>query len=103
MTKLEYVLSGKGEKRKRCVYAAFCFDMGITESTEAINNYYFEGFVSAYPFPSICIEIIKKEYGKRIDHLKPSFLRNLIEDMVLTQSDFDSEEIEEAINDFMES
>ena len=98
MTKLEYVLSGKGEKQKRCEYAAFC----ISDATEEVNNYYFGDFIADFPFPNICIEIIKKEYGKRIDHLKPAFLEKLISNMILTQSGDDyNEEIKEAINDFM--
>jgi len=99
MTKLEYVLSGKGEKKQRAIYAAFC----ISENSEEINNYYFGGFVADYPFPNICLDILKKEYGKRIDSIKATTLFEMISAMIQTQTDssyFESE-IRESIEDFM--
>lgn len=99
MTKVDYVLSGKGEKRLRCIYAAFCLDAANGDSIATFYNIINDEF----PWPHHCIAIIQKEYKQRINHLSGDFLFNLISDMMQTQceaSEFKSE-INDCINDFM--
>lgn len=101
MTKLDYVLSGKGEKQLRCIYAAFCFDY---ENGEAISKFY-DINNDEFPWPWHCIEIIKKEYKQRVNRLSGDFIFDLISKMMQTHteaSEFKSE-INECINDFMNS
>ena len=41
MTKLDYVLSGKGNKQQRCLYAAFCVGYGAENGwSEEMAKYY---------------------------------------------------------------
>lgn len=99
MTKLEFVLSGKGSKKERCIYAAFNCD---PENGEQIAKYYNRCY-DDFPFPHVCIDIIKIEYKGRINRLSGNFLFELICRMIQTHTDayYYENEIWEEINFFM--
>jgi hypothetical protein len=98
---VKFVLSGKGSKNERCIHAAFCVSV---EDGQKIADYY-DRCYDDFPFPHVCMDIIKAEYKKRVDALSGIFLFNLITSMIQTHteaSDWENE-IKETINEFMVS
>ena len=105
MTKLEYVLSGKGNKQQRCLCAAFCIGHGSENGwSEEIAKYYDKCY-DEIVFPHVAMDIIKHEYGKRVDNLTPKFIHDLLVKMIDIDSDSSicENEIWEEIENFMNS
>ena len=100
MTRLELVLSGKGSKQDRCIDAAFC--CSVDDGNEIAK--YYDRCIDEFPFPHVCMDIIKAEYRKRVNNLSGYFLYSLIRKMMQTHTDASNwdNEIKECINEFME-
>lgn len=87
MTKLEYVLSAKGNKQQRCLYAAFCVGYGAENGWSEEMAKYYNRCYDEVVFPHVAMDIIKAEYGKRVDRLSGQFIHDLIAKMIDIDSD----------------
>lgn len=104
MTKLEYVLSGKGNRQQRCKYAAFCVACADDGGSELMAKYYDMAY-NEVVWPHVAIRIIQKEYGRRMEKLSAQFIHDLIAKMIDIDSDSTDMELEiwEEVNKYMEN
>ena len=103
MTKLEAIIFGYGTRRERCIYAGSVFNSGIDSHIETMCMHYDIAYDS-FIYPHVALNIIKFEYGRRIENLKFSFIAKLIEDMIQQQIDVDKSwqnDIYETVEQFM--
>jgi len=52
-------------------------------------------------FPIDCLEILKKNYGERLESMKPHTIFDMVWDMMATTCDPDQEQIIEVVNDYI--
>jgi len=52
-------------------------------------------------FPVDCIDILKSNYGERLESMKPDTIFDMVWDMMATAGDPDQEQIIEIVNDYI--
>ena len=103
MTKLEAIIFGCGTRRERCIYAGSVFNSGNVSHIETMC-YHYDIAYDSFIYPHVALNIIKFEYGKRVDNLKFSFIATLIADMMQYQMDVDDlwqNDIDATVEQFM--
>ena len=105
MTKLEAILSKSFTRRERCVWFGSVINTGNHAQIETICNHY-NISVDSFVYAHTALDVIKAEYGKRIDNLKYNFIEKLMIAMIQQQMDVDNiilKEINECLQNYFQS